>query len=154
MSTRPADGFRLTIAEAKGFWSFLWGALKLFAVLQDYMLVSKICWSMAFSPYLGRISQLTTSLWLDTIPLVSSWGKEKHKDACKLMHIYIYILYILYIYYIYILYIIYTYTIYKLCPSHLSRCWGIQGPVRKQMLCCTPQKHRSWCLGDSIATGG
>ena len=147
MSTRPADGFRLTIAEAKGFWSFLWGALKLFAVLQDYMLVSKICWSMAFSPYLGRISQLTTSLWLDTIPLVSSWGKEKHKDACKLMHIYIY-----YIYYIYILYIHILYT--NSVPVTLAAVGGIQGPVRKQMLCCTPQKHRSWCLGDSIATGG
>ena len=82
------------------------------------------------------------------------------------MYLFAYILYYIYIplyAYIYIyscVYNIYIYitpvTIYTIYPSHLSRSPGSSGLdwVRKQMLCCTPLKHRSWCLADSTQTTG
>ena len=89
---------------------------------------------------------------------------------CLFVHTYIYMYLFAYIlYYIYIPLYAYIYihacityiyitpvTIYTIYPSHLSRSPGSSGLdwVRKQMLCCTPLKHRSWCLADSTQTTG
>ena len=85
-----------------------------------------------------------------------------HIYICIYLHIF-YIIFIFHYMHIYIyscVYNIYIYitpvTIYTIYPSHLSRSPGSSGLdwVRKQMLCCTPLKHRSWCLADSTQTTG